>query len=162
MSARIVNRMSSGLSELYQRLKGEEFRRIIRFGVVGGSGVFVNLGFATLGGEVLFVAVADGTRQSLAVLLGIIVSIGTNFVLNDVWTWGDRSKHGLGHWFQRLGLYYVFSSIAATVQFGVALLLMGWIFDWHYLIADFVGIGCAVLINYHVNNRWTFREKASH
>jgi len=135
---------------------------VLRFGVVGASGVVVNLGFATLGGEVLFVSIADGTRQSLAVLLGIVVSIGTNFVLNDVWTWGDRSKHGIGHWFHRLGLYYLFSSVAATVQFGVAYLLMGWIFNWHYLIADCVGIGCAVLINYHVNNRWTFREKASH
>ena len=159
MAETIVSRAKDGLSSLYHRARSGEFKRFIRFGVVGGSGVFVNEGVAFLGFELLFVQMTHAARVDAAVLLGIAVSIFTNFVLNDAWTWGDRPKHGVMHWFRRLGLYYMFSSMAACVQLLVVKLLVSWVLSWHYLVANLVGIGAAMLINYNVNNRWTFRKR---
>ena len=161
MAGTIVSRAREGVSSLYRRFRAGEFRRFIRFGLVGGSGVLVNEGFAFLGYELLFANVTAGFRFQLAILLGIAVSIFTNFVLNDVWTWGDRPKNGVFHWFHRLGLYYVFSSLAACVQMVVSNLLHNWILSLHYLVANMVGIAAAVLINYNVNNRWTFRDRVA-
>ena len=98
-------------------------------------------------------------RAQLAFLIGILVSIFTNFLLNDFWTWGDRPKGGRFHWFKRLGLYYVFAAIAAIVQFVVASGLHVWFLDWPFVMANLIGIGMGVLINYEVNNRFTFKPK---
>ena len=119
----------------------------------------MNEGFAFFGYEIIFADVTGGLRFQFAILLGIGVSIFTNFVLNDLWTWGDRPKNGVRHWFYRLGLYYVFSSLAACVQMLVSNLLHNWALSLHYLVANMVGIAAAVLINYNVNNRWTFRDR---
>ncbi|MCA9563703.1 MAG: GtrA family protein, partial [Myxococcales bacterium] len=120
MATRIVSRVSGTFGEMVKRVTEGRFGRFIKFGVVGGSGVIVNLAIAQLFVSVLLTGVAgQQTRSMLAVGAGIVVSIFTNFVLNDAWTWADREKRGRKHWFQRLGMFYVISSIAAAVQLGV-------------------------------------------
>jgi dolichol-phosphate mannosyltransferase len=158
MATELVTRMGDALRALRARMDHPEVRRFVRFGIVGGSGVVVNLGCAALGLSVLFTGVADPDLQKhLSVILGIVVSVFTNFVINDRWTWADRSKHGLKHWFGRFGRYYLAASFGVVVQWAVAFGLHEWL-DWHILLTDCFGIGAAVLINYQVNNRWTFRE----
>jgi putative flippase GtrA len=158
MAAGMVSRVGDGLRALRARLEQAESRRFIRFAVVGGSGVFVNEGLAALGLTVLFVGVANhDLAKHLSVLLGIVVSIFTNFLLNDFWTWGDRTKHGARHWFSKLSRYYLVAGVAGGVQWAVAFSLHAWL-DWHILATNAIGIGAAIAINYHVNNRWTFRE----
>jgi dolichol-phosphate mannosyltransferase len=142
---------------LIERLKSPELVRFIRFGLVGGSGVVVNEGVAILGYYVLFASLGTTARDHVSVLAGIVVSIFTNFVLNDIWTWADRPKRGLRHWFQRLGLYYLFASVALVAQWIVTFSLSDWLLSWHVLVANLFGIGAAVLINWFFHNRWTFR-----
>ena len=57
--------------------------QLIKFGVVGGSGVVVNLG-------VLAILRSLGFGDNLASALAIEVSIISNFILNDRWTFRDR------------------------------------------------------------------------
>ena len=160
MSTRIVGRVSGRINQYHRRFKDGEYSRVIRFGVVGGSGVIVNEGFAGLSKYVFLLGIADaGLRAQVAILIGIAVSIFTNFVLNDLWTWGDRPKNGRRHWCKRLGLYYSFATIAATVQFLVASSLHVWFTDWPFLLANLVGIAAGVVINYEVNNRITFKSQ---
>ncbi len=58
--------------------------RLIKFSVVGASGVAVNMG--------LLYALTRfmGIHYILSSILAIEVSILTNFILNDIWTWRDR------------------------------------------------------------------------
>lgn len=147
----------------------KEQRRFVKFALVGGSGVVVNLGVVAIVGAIF----ADGGARidRWAILAGILVSILTNFVINDAWTWGDREKRGVRHWFQRAGLFYVTNGLAAALQFGVSLTILGLLtFETAPFglnadalrapLASLVGIGVATPLNYFLNNFLTFRETA--
>ena len=144
-----------------------EIRRLIRFGVVGFSGVFVNLLVSEALFRVFLLPVSDPTtRLGISNASGVVVSIFTNFVLNDRWTWGDRNKGSRLDWWKRLGKYYVAASAAGAVQVGVATVT----FD-HLLqdlriaeipigstVAICVGIGAAMVINFVASHFWAFKD----
>jgi putative flippase GtrA len=145
--------------------------RFVKFCVVGGAGVFVNLGVANLalwawpGGEV------SATGLLVANTLGIVVSIFSNFMLNDRWTWGDRVKGGRGAWFARLGRYYASCSVAALVQVLAAQGVLTWMSGQANLanltisgynvaanVAVLIGIVCGVAVNFPVSHLWAFKD----
>jgi putative flippase GtrA len=128
----------------------------VKFCFVGASGVPINIFFTWIGYEFLCVGAEGWWRTALASLLGIVVSIFTNFVLNDIWTWGDRNKDVLGFW-ARLFRFYLVSSVAAGVQFAAAMSLVEAV-GLHYLVAQLCGIAVAMILNYVANNFWTFPE----
>lgn len=149
---------------LIERL-GPEQRRIIKFALVGGSGVGVNLVVASLFKHF-------GAAATVAFFAGIVVSIFTNFVLNDAWTWADRGERGLGPWLRRCAKYYLTNGVAAALQFGVAMLAYSlWLdalrpvfgIDGQTVgtgLASFIGIVIATPLNYIINNLWTFRDRS--
>ena len=100
-----------------ERFNSPEMRRFIKFCVVAGSGVFVNMGILWLGVAILFTDLENAVAISGAVSIG--VSILTNFLLNDLWTWADRPKRGIAHFFSRMTKYVFVASIAGVVQWGV-------------------------------------------
>ena len=155
-------------------------RRLWKFGLVGGVGVFVNWLFFEIG-----VAVALGLgpdpAHAIGVILGITFSIFTNFVLNDLWTWGDRSKHGgFRGWLARMGKYYIGASVAGGVQFVTFWPAKAWIWgplDLHFpgatvlgisipsgplapRLALLTGIALGMAINFLVGHLWAFRDPA--
>ena len=133
--------------------------RFIRFCVVGGSGVVVNLIIFSLSMKWLLSNLVDteDTRFLISNATGFVSSVCTNFLLNDFWTWGDREKRGHRHFMARLSKFYLVSSIAGVVQIGVAFYVKSHlnIFDHGAVI---IGIGVATVINYIANNLWTFKE----
>lgn len=143
--------------KLLRRLLSKEQRRFVKFCLVGASGVPVNLAFTWLGHQFLFASYADSTRKAAAYLLGIAVSIFTNFLLNDLWTWKDRQK-AQGHVLSRLLRFYLVCAAASVLQFGTAMALSTWL-QWHYLVAQLVGIALATAANFLLNNLWTFRAQ---
>ena len=134
--------------------------RFIQFCVVGASGVAVNLAvFAVFRYWLLDGLVSDDDRAFMAAnFAGFLVSVLTNFLLNDFWTWGDRKKTGHAHFWRRLVKFYIVSSLAGGVQLVVAATARSSLGMMDEL-AVLVGIGAATVINYGVNNVWTFREK---
>ncbi|MDY0059650.1 MAG: GtrA family protein [Myxococcota bacterium] len=130
--------------------------RFFRFCLVGGSGVVVNLLVLWLLLGVL-PGSPDPWRHRVAMAGAIAVSIFTNFVLNDLWTWRDRSGQGAAPWVIRLVRFYLVSSLAATVQWGSGVLLHERLGVWIYL-AQALGIVLAMGINFVVNHLWTFRN----
>lgn len=131
--------------------------RFFRFAVVGGSGVVVNMLMLWLGVTYFFAAWGESTL-GVAGAFAIGVSIITNFLLNDVWTWGDRDKHGLSHFMQRMGKYVFVASIAGVVQW-VVLIALSKQLGIAYLLANLVAIAAGIVINYVANNAWTFKNK---
>lgn len=118
----------------------------------------VNLLFVWLG-ELLLAGASERIRIAGASAIGIAVSVFTNFLLNDAWTWGDRQKDTSrkGFW-TRVLRYYVASAAAIGIQFGIAQALAQGVALNLYL-AQLVGIGAGMFVNYAINNKWTFRER---
>jgi len=140
-----------------RRILSKEQRRFIKFCLVGGSGVPVNLLCSYLGYQLIFADLSPAGRNAGAYILGILISIFTNFLLNDVWTWRDRAKVHRG-FAGRLLRFYLVCSLASGIQFGLAMgLSLG--LELHYMLAQIAGIALATAVNFVVNNVWTFRDK---
>ncbi len=172
MSSESIQEHSPSTGTL-QLLWQSKLGRFIKFGLVGGSGVVVNLvvfqvSFFLLQGSI---GSAD-VRHTVANLCGIVVSIFTNFLLNDGWTWGDRIKGARSDWFKRLARYYATCSIAALCQLGVASLLFSLVFkdlpafailgvNIMPQIPLLIGIICGMAINFPLSHFWAFRNARS-
>jgi putative flippase GtrA len=171
---------SRRLRRLVHRLVPPTWRRFIKFGVVGGSGVFVNIAVAVLFERVLLGGLAPiavpwigdfEPAASIGMLAGIVVSIFTNFIINDRWTWGDRDKgQGQLAWARRCRDFYVTNGVAAGLQFAISSFARHLhIFSFSVFgfdvtrfephLAILLGIAIATPINFLVNHYWTFRDR---
>lgn len=131
--------------------------RAFKFGVVGCSGVVVNLVCTWAAYNFVFQTWGDTNRHGAAFLSGIAVSIVTNFLLNAGWTWRERRRADI----RRSSQFLKFTAVAvaaAVIQFGIAMsLALG--LNQAYLLAQTVGIGVASTLNFIANNAWTFRHR---
>ena len=125
--------------------------RIVKFGAVGFSGLLVNMFLLWFFKEII------GLYYMIASLISIELSVINNFVWNDLWTWGDRAKTGGWGYFRRLLKYNLSASVAAVIGNLIVLAAFKEYFGWNYLLANLAGIGVGIIINYVVNDRWTFR-----
>ncbi len=126
-------------------------RRILKFGLVGLSGVVVNsaLLWVLAGHHVL--------PFYLCSFIAIETSIITNFLLNDMWTWSDRRHGHKCVRFLKYNISTAFSSI--FINMTVLFILKEWI-GMLYLPANFIGIGCGMLVNFLLNHFWTYAIKS--
>jgi putative flippase GtrA len=158
--------------------------RFVKFGLVGGTGVVVNLGFLFLFADVLEL------HTNLASGLAIELSIINNFLINDRWTFADRRHADVPFW--RRGMHFhAVSLIGAVVQ--LLVFVVGNVI-WMYLtystaqidsyfatagspferfvvhpfleppevgalkyLSQLAGIGIAVMWNFLANFHWTWR-----
>jgi putative flippase GtrA len=88
-------------------------KKFVKFCAVGASGVVVNLG-------ILAVLRNFDVRSSYASAIAIEVSILTNFIMNEWWTFRDR-RHESG-FLARTTRFQVVSHLGALVQWTVFLL----------------------------------------
>ena len=101
-------------------------RRFVKFGVVGASGVAVNLGSLWL--------LADGLEMhdNLASALAIELSVLSNFALNDLWTFSDRREEGRGL-LARLGRFHAVTGVGAVMQWLVFVVVN---YAWFSVVAS--------------------------
>jgi dolichol-phosphate mannosyltransferase len=121
----------------------------VRFLIVGASGVGVNMG-------ILWLLIGKfGLQSAPAVLLAVETSICTNFMLNDVWTFGAGRR--IRPWAARLLIFHGAAALAAGVNLGVFLLLnmAGGVY---YLAANLVAIGVASVINFGLSATLIWRS----
>lgn len=143
--------------------------RLLKFGLVGASGVVVNLIVFNLAFYFLSVPwLSDAFLFPLANSLGFLVSVFTNFLFNDSWTWGDRRKGRGRQWLHRLTKYYLTASGAGLVQIVTASLSLTFI--WNALnlnlggleltpsLAVLTGIAFGMFINFTASHLWAFRD----
>lgn len=123
--------------------------RFLKFVLVGGSGVFVNMFTLYLLTEYAQI------HYSISSLIAIELSILFNFLINNSWTWGDRNANPIG---QRLISYHVAAGVTAFFGNWCVLLLLTEVFDMHYMPANLIGIAVGSLFNFFANDLWTFRE----
>ena len=125
----------------------EEF---MKFAVVGGSGVIVNMGCFFL---LTRYAELDIKYASP---IAIEVSILTNFFLNNLWTFRNR-RTPVPFW-SRILRYHLVTGLAGVVNY-FTLLLLANVFGIPDLVANLIGIVLGTLINFFLNSLWTWRVR---
>ncbi|MBN2426432.1 MAG: GtrA family protein [Calditrichaceae bacterium] len=125
--------------------------RTVKFAVVGLSGVLVNMGLLYILTEYahLFYMVSS--------VIAIEVSILTNFFMNDLWTWKDRVKQS---WIKRIIKYHSVSFGALIANWIALVILTEW-FGVYYMISNLIGICLGMVINFVLNDIWTFRDSGA-
>ncbi len=106
-SDRALGKSKMGLREQLQyivhvrrlaRWKYGELARFGEFGIVGASGLVVNLATLTLVNDAMLRMgfTAQSARLNTAVTIAVFVSMSTNFLLNRMLTFGDKARGHLG------------------------------------------------------------------
>jgi putative flippase GtrA len=128
--------------------------RFFRFGVVGASGIVVNLSMLFLAQEWLFAAVESSVaRLNMSLALAIFVATINNFTWNRAWTWHDRKMHVTTPIVLQYGQYALSSWLGILLQVTLTNLFAARV---HYLIANAMAIAIASLFNFVANDMWTF------
>lgn len=139
-----------GLVARYRPLAGQ----FVRFCLVGGSGVLVNL--AVFNATLLLWRLTTGQTSTVAEylgnLLGFVVSVLTNYYLNRRWTF--RSSGAVS---RELPRFFTVSVVAYLVNLGVFTVARhGLRLDEN--VSQLVAIACVMPINFVLNKLWSFRN----
>ena len=131
------------------RYKGE-LQRLLKFTIVGVSGVLVNEGLLFILTELLSI------HYLLSALLSTECSILSNFTLNDLWTFKNRRDRGIKRFFKR--------AIKSNLGFGTGVLINLFVLfaltenaKVHYLISNLLGIIAAFIWNFLISIRWIWK-----
>jgi dolichol-phosphate mannosyltransferase len=126
-----------------------ELIRFFKFIGVGLSGTLVNLGVLKL------VTVFTTWNDKVQLVPGIEVSIITNFLLNDFFTFADRRTGKTASFFRRMAKYNLLAFAGAFINWGVAALMVN--AGINIYLSDFVGILIAFLWNYFFSTIWAWK-----
>ena len=123
-----------------------------RFYTVGASGLLVNylvsLLFADAGMNFWYIH---------ATIIGIMFSMSSNFVLNKIWTFGDRNFE-IKSTLTQYGKFIGFSSLGALVQLVIVYVLVD-SYQLLYPVALVLAVATAASSNFILNKKWTFKQK---
>ncbi len=121
--------------------------RIGKFALVGASGILVNELFLWL-----FTDIA-GFYFLVSSVIAIEIAIITNFFLNNIWTFGDRTTGSVRKRFVRFNAV----SLVGMVFNVILLYTFTTFFGIYYLISNVIAIFIVFAWNYFANRKWTFR-----
>lgn len=126
-------------------------RTFIKFLLVGAVGVIVNLGCFTI-------LLKMGVNKYLASPIAIQISILSNFIMNNYWTFRWRNTADS---IQVRGVKFNLVSLASLAISYMAFILLSVLFPHvHPALIQFFGIIPATGINYLGNSYWTFRQSS--
>jgi dolichol-phosphate mannosyltransferase len=117
-----------------------------KFSLVGISGFVVNQGMLAILIEIVHMDV------KWAGIIAIELSIISNFLLNNYWTWRDKREQ---HMLMRFFKYHLVTLVSGGLNYAVliGLTYMG----MHPLIANLFGIALGTIVNFIFNHYWTFK-----
>ncbi|ASJ10397.1 dolichol monophosphate mannose synthase [Thermococcus sp. P6] len=134
------------LRHIYRLMRWEgEMDRLIKFTLVGLSGVLVNEGFLWL-----FVS-TFGWDKVLANVPATELAILNNFIWNDLWTFRDLKRKPF---WSRIASFHVAALTGAIFQWIVYVALM--FLGIHYLIANLLGIVVSFVVRFLFNRHVTW------
>jgi len=123
--------------------------RMIRFAAVGLSGVGVNMFFLWFFTEV------GGIHYMISSPIAVEISIVSNFVLNDNWTFRDAPDRAR---FPVRLLRFHLTALGGFVLNYAVLIGLTELAGLYYLLSNLAGIVTGIAWNYTVNVKWTWRR----
>jgi dolichol-phosphate mannosyltransferase len=133
----------------HQSAAWREWKKIFKFGLVGLSGICVNMGV------LYYLTEHIGLFYLVSSIFAIELSILNNFLWNDLWTFRSDLQHKLSSRWHRLVVFHVVSAGGIIINLGLLYLLTSG-FGIYYLISNIVGILFAFAWNFMVNRRFTW------
>lgn len=132
--------------------------RFLKFGSVGVSGIVVNQGALYVMQEHVFhvanvAGQVDWLQLNISLSVAIFLATLNNFYWNRLWTWRDRVELHHRPWLVQFGQYTVSCGVSIALQFVFTNLLAPHVY---YLIANFIAIGVTSVVNFLLNDIWTF------
>ena len=129
-----------------------EWKRVFKFGIVGLSGIVVNLG-------ILFSLVEfSHLDKILSSFIAIEFTILNNFIWNDLWTFDSVENRQVPNRWYRLVAFNLVSPGGVVINLGIFFILNSW-FAVYYLVAQLAGILIAFAWNFLINRRLTWIRK---
>jgi dolichol-phosphate mannosyltransferase len=128
--------------------------RFLKFGMVGGLGIFVNSALLYAGYDLL------GFSLNIASPVAIVIAIFFNFNLNNFWTWKERRMTVTSTFVRRMGRYYLSAALGAVINYGVLILCVRYL-AVYYLIANLLGILLGTVSNFLCSEFWVFSERVA-
>ena len=123
-----------------------------RFYTIGASGLLVNY----LASYLLSFVIPE-LWYIYATIIGIVLSMTSNFFLNKVWTFEDRD-FGLKNTALQYAMFIGFSSLGALIQLGMLYVLVE-NYQIDFPPALILAVATASVGNFLFNKKWTFKEK---
>ena len=124
--------------------------RLVMYCVVGASGVLVNQGGLALGKHGL------GLPDDRALMVGIELSVISNFLLNNYWTFKDVKLQGPWALLKGGITFHAVCLAGAVINYAVALWITNQL-GFSIYIGNLVGIAFATLWNYFINVNFTWK-----
>jgi len=128
-----------------------EWKKVFKFGLVGISGILVNMGFLKF---LLMINIPD----YIALFFAIFISILNNFLWNDVWTFKASPQRTVTSIRQRLCSFCTISAGGAIINYGVAILLKQFL-GMNIYVSNFIGILLGFSWNFLINRRFTWGRR---
>lgn len=127
-----------------------ELQRLVKYCLVGGSGVLVNM-------SLLAALTSAGMGYLQAGMIAVQTSIGTNFLLNEFWSFGDLSSRSRG--IRARGKRFLMFNLLCAGGAGICLALLWLLTDYagfHPWLSNLCGIAVATIWNYGMNANITW------
>jgi dolichol-phosphate mannosyltransferase len=131
------------------RIRFESSKTFFKFAIVGVSGLFVNLASFTL-------LLRAGLSKYLASPLAIEISIITNFLVNNAWTFAARETRD--SFPRKLVKFNIVSLVALAASYSTFLLLSFLFPQVTPQVHQAIGVIPGTAVNYAFNSLWTFRH----
>ena len=129
-------------------------RRFLKFGTVGTSGMLINLGLLYYAQEHIFTAIQQpAMRLNLSLALAIFFATLNNFFWNRLWTWADRKQHYDRPMLTQFGQYTLACWLSIALQAAFTNMLAP---HFYYLIANLIAVVLTSVLNFVLNDIWTF------
>jgi dolichol-phosphate mannosyltransferase len=123
-----------------------------RFYSVGATGLLLNYIVSMM----LTKGIISNFWYLQASIIGIILSITSNFFLNKFWTFEDRT-FSPRNTLKQYGMFLGLSTVGAVVQLILLYLLVQ--SGFQYTPSLVLAVAAASVSNFLLNKKWTFREK---
>lgn len=130
-------------------IKQEEIYRFFKFAVVGGIGAVIQFIFWKIFNNIF------GISSRLALAISIEIAIISNFLLNNIWTFKDRGRHGNAFFkFLKFNLVSLGGLLIQLIVYTILTERIGLYKDF----AVIFGILAGMFWNFFINNFWTWRK----
>ena len=136
---------------LLERLALTHGNRFVRFCLVGGSGVVVNMCVLAL------LVSVGGWPPLIAAPIAAEVAIVNNFLLNDRWTFRDKRS---GRSLLQRGLRYNGLTLGGVLISIATFTTLVYVFRMHYAVANLIAIAAGTAWNYAMNAWLTWVDPA--
>ena len=156
LTDRVAGQSKLGLSDIVEFIINAWWirfyysRTFIKFGIVGVSGIVVNVGFFSL-------FLQAGWNKYLASPIAIEISIISNFLLNNYWTFRWRDP---GDTVTLRGLKFNAVSVLTLLVSYTTFVTLTWFMpDRTPLVPQLLSVVPSAMVNYFLNSYWTFGNR---